>query len=179
MKTNVPAECMGSRCDQWARPDTLLPAEPFVEDAAVAEPLIGSGYGAGIFPQEMIADSWILVIFAPSTLSLTLFILYYLHLVAKRDAFFDVFANGAMQRCNFTKGAIAPWSASADATVMAALIVTGQREPNVASFPLPSHFVLIKYFAAGDEKNANSRLLEWFATTAGEKITSFQTYCYS
>ena len=49
MGTNAAAECMGSRCDQWARPATLLPAEPFVEDAAVAEPLIGSGRGAGDF----------------------------------------------------------------------------------------------------------------------------------
>ena len=58
----------------------------------------------GFFPQEMIADSWILVNFAPSTLSLTLFILYYLHLVAKRDALFLLFSkvkcctNGAMHQ---------------------------------------------------------------------------------
>lgn len=85
---NETAECVGCRCEQLAWPDTVLPAEPFVEDAAVAEPLIGSGSGEGIFPQEMIADSRIMDNFAPSTLSLTLFILYYLHLVAKRDAFF-------------------------------------------------------------------------------------------
>ena len=48
MRTNVAAECMGSRCDQWARPDTLLPAEPFVEDAAVAKPPIGSGLVGGV-----------------------------------------------------------------------------------------------------------------------------------
>ena len=49
MRTNVAAECMGSRCDQWARLATLLPAEPLVEDAAVAEPLIGSGLADGVF----------------------------------------------------------------------------------------------------------------------------------
>ena len=46
---NVAAECMGFRCDQWARQDTLLPAEPFVADATVVKPLIGSGLAGGRF----------------------------------------------------------------------------------------------------------------------------------
>ena len=57
MGMNVAAECMRSRCDQWARPATLLPAEPFVEDVAEAKSPIGSGLAGGELAFKAI-QSW-------------------------------------------------------------------------------------------------------------------------